>query len=183
MFATLVNRLNQVELVARKVKHTYPEGVLFATVATAFVTQEPYSRWWSLERLLPHRGVVVFTRQRIFLVTKFWTLPTFLYLFIIAASLFLIVSTQSIWYSVIAFVAAIFMLQRCPYQQQIEMQDMQEIHLCPVRSMVGRRALLTIFLDHHAYNIVPAEKLPEQVIRTLATYVDREVVVQLTPVK
>jgi|GEM_PF-4659152 len=80
-----------------------------------------------------------------------------------------------------ALVAGVFLFQRRPYERQIYMERMTEIHTSPVRGLTGRHTLLTIFLDSRSVNIMPADPLPQAVIQTLSQHVDRAVVVQLTP--
>jgi hypothetical protein len=181
MFGILAHRLNRVGRVAGQVDHTYPEKVLFASPATAFETSEAAGRIWPLQRLLPHRGVVVMTRNRIFLTAQFWSLFSLVYLMIIIAALLLVLIAQHGLYLLPALVAGVFLFQRRPYKRQISMERMTEIHTSPVRSLTGRHTLLTIFLDSRSVNIIPADPLPEEVIQTLSQHVDREVVVQLTP--
>lgn len=180
MLGTLTKQLNCVDEIANQVERTYPEDVLFATAATVLETGEPAPVGWYFKRLFQRRVVAVFTRNQVILTSTLRSFLTLVYVFLIVGSLIIFFATQQLMVLLVGIVAGLLILQRLPYTKHIPMGEMKEIHLSAVRGISGKGSLLTIYLDNHAINIVTAKPLPDPVRKTLASYVDHEVVMQLT---
>jgi hypothetical protein len=173
MLRTLTDRLYGTNGVIKWLKNKHPEEeVVFASAATILETTQKNQIGWSLRRLFQRRGVMIITRNQIVLKDSMFSFYTVFWLFMFAFSLFAIFQSRSSDFILWAILSAIFLLQRLPYQRQIPLKDIRELKLKPIRGILAKGSLLTVYLENNTINIVPAQLLNDDIMSVISPRTD-----------
>jgi len=169
MLRILADHLNSMNLVVNSVKQKYPnEEIIFSSAASILQTKGDNPVGWSFKRIFQQRGIAVFTRERIFLKSSFYSLFTLIHIVIIVSCLILYFRNSEFIYLLISVLSGVYILQRLPYQTQIPVVDIKDVKLNPVYGATGRYSLLTVTLENRSINIVTAQNLSEEVKEILS---------------
>src|SRR5262245_11114701 len=146
------------------------EAIFLCSGATILPTKTMKPIGKSPLRYLQVRGNAVFTNRRIFLKAAFWTPFTLLFLPMI---LYVCVRTFQNFQPrllLALFAGGILIFQRRPFERDIPIDLVREVHLSQLSGYGMRSDLVAVRTDREVVQIVVAQRLPDDLRRFLTAH-------------